>query len=336
MKEMNNIKNYTDKEWEDLSSLLSDEQNDNKDLLSRFMAEDSHKTIKYWKELKEMNIEKEIDVDKAWNKVYSRLSENGLITEIPVIRSSFLGSRYFRIAALFLLLIGIGSVMVLMNNRDLLSRNTVVTTTDNQKNLQVTLPDGSNIFLNRNTRLSYHQNFGKHGRNVTLTGEAFFEITHDENNPFVIDAGKARIKVLGTSFNVITSNSDSAVEVFVTTGKVLVSDNEGINNLILDSGFIGKMDSKLSEKSVNSDPNYLAWKTGQLIYDGQTLGVVFRDLKKVYNMDIVADDPGILENTWTTNGPVDNQQQETIIRLICISFNLSYTKEGNIYHITDK
>jgi len=64
--------------------------------------------------------------------------------------------------------------------------------------------------------------------------------------------------------------------------------------------------------------------------------VVFRDLKKVYNMDIVANDPGILENTWTTNGPVDNQSPETIIRLICISFNLSYAKEGNIYHITDK
>jgi hypothetical protein len=73
-----------------------------------------------------------------------------------------------------------------------------------------------------------------------------------------------------------------------------------------------------------------------LVYAGQKLDVVFRDLKKVYNMDIVADDPVILENTWTTNGPVDNQSQETIIRLICLSFNLSYTKEGNIYHITDK
>jgi transmembrane sensor len=336
MKEMNKIENYTDKEWEELSSLLSDEQNGNKDLLSRFMAEDSHKTIKYWKELREMNIDKEIDVDKAWNKLYSRLSENGLITDTPVIRSSFLRSRYFRIAALLLLLIGFGSVMVLVNNKDFLSRNTVVTTTDNQKNLQVTLPDGSNIFLNRNTKLSYRDNFGKHGRNVILTGEAFFEITHDEKNPFVIDAGKASIKVLGTSFNVITSNSESEVEVFVKTGKVLVSDNEGINNLILDPGFIGKIDSKLSEKSINSDPNYLAWKTGMLVYNGQTLDVVFRDLKKVYNMDIVADDPEILKNTWTTNGPVDNQSQETIIRLICISFNLSYTKEGNIYHITDK
>jgi ferric-dicitrate binding protein FerR (iron transport regulator) len=217
-----------------------------------------------------------------------------------------------------------------------MSHKTIVATTDNQKNLQVTLPDGSNIFLNRNTRLSYRENFGRRRRNVTLSGEAFFEITPDEKNPFTIDAGKASIKVLGTSFNVITSNYDSAVEVFVKTGKVMVSDNEGTKNLILDPGYIGTMDSKLSEKSVNNDPNYMSWNTGVLLYDGQTLEVVFRDLKKVYNMDIVVDDPKILENTWTTNGPVDNESQETIIRLICGTFNLSYTKVGNVYHLAEK
>ncbi len=161
MKEMNKIEKYTDKEWEELSSLLSEEQNDNKDLLSRFMAEDRYNTIKYWKELKEMNSDKEIDVDKAWNKLYSRLSENGLITEAPVIRRSFVRTAYFRIAAIVLLLLGIGSVLLYMNNKGVLSRKTIVATTDNQKNLQVTLPDGSNIFLNRNTRLSYSENFGR-------------------------------------------------------------------------------------------------------------------------------------------------------------------------------
>jgi transmembrane sensor len=336
MKKMNNIEKFTDKEWEHLASLLSEEKNDNKDLLGRFMAEDSHNTVKQWKELREMNSDKEIDVDKAWNNLYSRMSENGLITEAPVVRRSFIRTAYFRIAAMVLLLLGIGSVLVYLNDKGVLSLKTFVATTDNQKNLQVTLPDGSNIFLNRNTRLSYRENFGRHGRNVTLSGEAFFEITPDEKNPFVIDAGKASIKVLGTSFNVITSNSDSAVEVYVRTGKVMVSDNEGTKSLILDPGYIGKMDSGSSEKSLNDDANYMAWNTGVLIYDGQTLDVVFRDLKKVYNMDITVNDPKILGNTWTTNGPVDNEKQETIIRLICVSFNLNYIKDGNVYHLTEK
>jgi len=334
MNKMKNIEKYTDKEWEELSSLLSEEKSGNKDLLSRFMAEDRYNTIKYWKEIKEMNSDKEIDVDKAWNKLHSRLSENGLIKEAPVVRRSFVRTAYFRIAAAVLLLFGIGSVLLFMNDKGVLSRKTVVATTDNQKNLQVTLPDGSNIFLNRNTRLSYRENFGRHGRNVTLSGEAFFEIARDENIPFIVDAGNASVKVLGTSFNIITYNQDSAVEVFVKTGQVMVSGNENNNNLILEPGYIGTISPDRSEKSVNNNLNYMSWNTGLLVYDGQTLDVVFRDLKRVYNMDIVADDPDIITNTWTS--PIDNQTQETIIRLICASFNLSYTKEGSVYHLAKK
>jgi len=334
MKEMKNRDKYTDKEWEELSSLLSDEQSDNKDLLSRFMAEDRYNTIKYWKEIKEMNSDKEIDVDKAWNKLHSRLSENGLIKEAPVVRRSLIRTSYFRIAATVLLMVGIGSVLLFMNDKGILSTKTVVATTDNQKNLQVTLPDGSNIFLNRNTRLSYRKNFGRHGRNVTLAGEAFFDVARNENSPFIIDAGKASVKVLGTSFNVITNNQDSAVEVFVKTGQVMVSGSENNNNLILEPGDIGTMFPERSEKSVNNNPNYMSWNTGLLVYDGQTLDVVFRDLKRVYNMDIVADDPDIITNAWTS--PIDNQTRETIIRLICASFNLSYTKEGSVYHLAKK
>ncbi len=204
----------------------------------------------------------------------------------------------------------------------------------NQKNLEVTLPDGSIIILNRNTELSYRASFGKSGRNVSLSGEAFFKITSGAGNPFTVDAGTALVKVLGTSFNVITNNPDSAVEVFVRTGQVMVSDNSGNKTLVLDPGYVGTMDSKLSGKSLNKDPNYLAWNTGLLIYDGQKLDIVFRDLKRVYNMEIVADDPSILDETWTS--PINNQAQDTIIRLICASFNLSYTKDGNVYHLSKK
>jgi len=336
MKQMNNMKKFTDKEWEDLSSLLSEEQNDNSDLLSRFMAEDEKDTVKQWKELREMNDDREINVDKAWSKLYSRLNANGLITKTKVARRSIARTIYFRIAAAILILIGIGSVLLYLNDNGVLNRKTVMATTDNQKNLQITLPDGSNIFLNRNTRLSYNRNFIRHGRNVDLSGEAFFEIAPDEKNPFTVNAGETSIMVIGTSFNVISSNSDSAIEVFVKTGKVMVSDNKGKNILMLDSGYIGTINSESSEKSLNDDPNYMAWKTGELIYDGQTLEKVFSDLKRVYNMDVVAVDPKILENTWTTNGPVDNAPQETIIRLICASFNLSYTKDGNAYHLMEK
>ncbi len=334
MKKTNNIEHFTDKEWEELSSLISGEKKDEGDLLGRFMADDSHNTIKYWKELSPMNDEKEINVDKAWDNLYSRLNESGLIKDTPPVQSTFTRSAWLRIAAVALILLGIGAGLLYLNDTGVLTRKILVATSENQKNLEVTLPDGSNVSLNRSTQLSYRENFSGHIRKVVLRGEAFFEITPDAANPFVVDAGEARIKVVGTSFNIMTSNPQSEVEVYVETGKVMLSDNKGARPLELDPGFVGTINAVASDKKVNNNPNYMSWNTGLLFYDGQTLDVVFRDLKRVYDMDIIADDPGILKNQWTS--PINNKPQEIIIRLICDSFGLNYTKDGNTYHLSEK
>lgn len=334
MKDTDNTGNYTDRDWEELAAHLSGERTGNTELLSRFAEEDKHKTEIYWKELREMDKEKEINVDQAWDKLYSRLRDNGLISEEPAVRKRFFTPALYRVAAALLILIGIGSALLYMNNKDLFSSLIVVATTEDQKNLEVTLPDGSIIFLNRNTQVTYSRNFGERERSVALTGEAYFEVARDESKPFTVDAGKARVRVLGTTFNVRASDQDSPVEVFVRTGKVLVTGITENSDLVLDPGNIGTVYPDRSELSVNTDPNYMSWNTGLLVYDGQTLDIVFRDLKKVYNMDIVADDPAILSNTWTS--PIDNQPQETIIRLICASFNLGYAKDGSVYHLKRK
>jgi ferric-dicitrate binding protein FerR (iron transport regulator) len=334
MKEMKKIERFTDKEWEELALLLSDEKSVQTDLLNRFMAEDIYNTGKQWKELRNMNSEKEINVDKAWNNVYTRLNENRPKINNGPARISFMRSTFMRVAAVALIVVSLGTTAVYLNNSGTFSKKITVVTGNGQKNLLVALPDGSKIFLNRNTEFSYRANFGKHRRDVRLTGEAFFEISADASKPFSIDAGNAKVKVVGTSFNVITSNAEFEVEVYVETGKVMLSDNSGSQSVVLDPGFIGTMDSKISGKTLNKNPNYLAWNTGLLVYNGQKLDVVFNDLKRVYNMDIVADDPGILDNTWTS--PIDNQPQDTIIRLICASFNLSYTKDDGIYYLSKK
>jgi transmembrane sensor len=335
MKEMNKIEKFTDKEWEELASILSDEKNEQKDLLNRFMEGDDNNSGKIWKDLGNMNSEQEIDVDKAWKNVHSRLVMSGLkVSESPA-RTGFLSTAIFRIAAIGLILIGLGSAAVYLNNSGFFSKKNNIIALNDQKNILVSLPDGSRIYLNRNSEFSYRADLGKHGRNVKLKGEAFFEIAPDISKPFIIDAGKAKVKVVGTSFNVITNNRESAVEVFVKTGKVVVTDNSGSQTLLLDPGCVGTMNSKTSEKRINNNPNYLSWRTGQLFYNGQKLDIVFDDLKRVYNMDIIADDNAILENTWTT-APIDNQPEETIIRLICASFNLGYTKDGKVYHLSKK
>ena len=332
MKEKMDTEKFTDRDWEELASALSGEKNDQSDLFKEFMSEDKTNTAYLWKKLEEMNDNREINVNEAWNKVYARLSESGEIVKKSPVRTVFLGNRLLKIAATALILIalGIASVYIGVHNRMI-----VVTTADNQKNIEVRLPDGSSVFLNRNTELKYKAAFGKSQRDVALSGEAFFEITPDPDKPFVVDAGKASVRVVGTSFNIMTNNPDAAVEVYVETGKVVLSDIDGTRNLILDPGYIGTMDTGLSGKKLNEDANYMSWKTGVLVYSGETLDVVFRDLKRVYNLNIIADDPEIAKLPWVSP-PIDNQPQETIILLICRSFTLSYTKDGDVYHLSKK
>jgi ferric-dicitrate binding protein FerR (iron transport regulator) len=277
---------------------------------------------------------KDIDVDGAWNRVLSKMNEPATEIFLNPDRQLFTRSRLLKIAAAGLILLGLGTAAIYVGSSDSFSKPVIASTGDDQKNQIVSLPDGSHITMNRNTTLSYKSSFGKRNRQVSLTGEAFFEIAPDATKPFTIDAGKASITVTGTSFNVITDNVNSAVEVFVTSGTVVLTDNAGVRDLTLEPGYIGTMDSNHAEKNINQDPNYMAWNTGILDYDGQSLDIVFRDLKRVYNMDIKPDDPSILSNRWTS--PIDIQSSDTIIRLICTSFNLSYSKDGNVYHLSKK
>jgi transmembrane sensor len=331
---MNNIEKYTDKDWEKLASQFSGETGLSSDDLAEFRDDDHYNTEKNWIEMGKTGNGKRIDVDKAWNNTYSRIEADGLATKTVKLESSFRRRTFIRAAAAVLVIAGLGLTMLYLNNSGALTGNIIIAANANERNIEVPLPDGSKVYLNRNARLSYNKNFGKSTRNVELKGEAFFDIKRDPSKPFIIDAGKASVKVLGTSFSVLTNNSANAVEVFVKTGTVMVSDNSGAQSLVLESGFIGTMDSKSSSKILNENPNYLSWNTDLLVFEKKPLSVVFSDLKKVFDIDIVSDDPDILNLPLTTT--FEKEPQDTIIRVICSTFSGSYTKEGSVYHLSKK
>ena len=252
---MKNNDKYSDRDWEELASLLSGEKDEQPDLLGQFMADDSNDTVKKWKELSNMNDEKEINVDKAWNSVFSRMNESGNKTENGRARAIFISSSFMRVAAIALVILSLGIAATYLVNPGIFNRKITIAAGNDQKNVEVALPDGSRIFLNRNSEFSYRSDFGGRSRNVTLSGEAFFEIAPDVSKPFIIDAGNAIVRVVGTSFNVITRNSESAVEVFVKTGEVMLSSNSGTKSMALEPGYVGTMDAEKTGKELNKNPN---------------------------------------------------------------------------------
>ena len=88
------------------------------------------------------------------------------------------------------------------------------------------LPDGSEVYLTKGSRLKYSENFNKELREVSIKGEAFFTVISNPDKPFIVHTGEAKIKVTGTSFNVSAPVNNQDVEVVVRTGKVLFYNSE--------------------------------------------------------------------------------------------------------------
>lgn len=322
MKKNKKIYEMTDREWADAAAWLSGEETSN-DVSARFLVSEDREIMKKWNDLKNTDTDN-IDVDKAWNKLNHRIEAESPV--IPFRRQSVMPA-FLRIAAMVIIVAGLGWLMFEV----VAPEKVTVTAAMDEKNIEVLLADGSKVYLNRDSRLTYPETFGRNNRKVTLKGEAYFDIARDASHPFVIDAGNARVKVLGTSFSVITDNSNNEVEVFVTTGTVMLTSNDGSESLTIEPGYIGRISGTNSSRAVNTDANYLSWNTDVLTYDGERLGVVFADLKRTFNIDIVASDPAIYDYRLTSR--FDSQPHDTIIKVICTTFNLHSVMEGGTYRL---
>lgn len=238
---------------------------------------------------------KKYPFEPAWDKVQVQIRKKSPSNNTGFRR--LISNPLMRIAATLLVaaLLSVGGYKVYFNQ--VASHKQIEISVTNQIVKTFTLPDGTLVSLNSDSHLKYPPKFDKNTREVVIEGEAFFEVMPDKNKPFIIHAGNAQIKVLGTSFNVCAYPSTKSVEVIVKTGKVQVlnktTETKQNNELILDPGDKGTLvfSSNALLKTTNQNPNFLAWKTHDLIFRATSLGEVISDLEKVYKVNIRLDDP---------------------------------------------
>ncbi|MEZ5059381.1 MAG: FecR domain-containing protein [Saprospiraceae bacterium] len=190
---------------------------------------------------------------------------------------------------------------------------------DSQK--EVVLPDGSTVWLNASSSLSYPESFKK--RDVILVGEAFFEVEKDPNSPFTIQAQESKTTVLGTSFNVRAYPDEPNVEVTVATGKVSLSEDE--NEIFLTPGETGIFEKKTEVLKTLDKPlkHAEAWRTGVLNFENEPLSEIIPVLERLYKFQIALENPAIANCRFS--GSFKEAQPDEILDVIAYALSLEKT-----------
>jgi len=270
----------------------------------------------------------ETDMSKAWAKIDAALGEEVAAPSAKVVPMSKRFSRW-SLAAAILALLAVG--LWWMNQGEAVVTPTYVEiqTGENERK-DVTLPDGSIIALNENSLLSYEEKFAK--RNVTLVGEAFFDVERMEDSPFTISSGNATTTVLGTSFNVRAYPEEANVEVTVKTGKVALAVAEKkAAPVILEAGAAGVV-KKAEEKAevVELDnANADAWRTMKLDFDDVPMKDVINTLERYFDTKIEVSNELIFECPYTS--AFDKPDLDGILLIVGTTINVEVDKNNGTY-----
>ncbi|WP_276090532.1 FecR domain-containing protein [Pedobacter sp. JY14-1] len=150
---------------------------------------------------------------------------------------------------------------------------------------RVVLPDGSKVWLNSASSITYPTSFsGMQNRAVKLIGEAYFEVAKDRSRPFIVKTSKQEVEVLGTHFNVNSYNDENAVRTTLLEGSVKVTNEKGQS--ILKPGHQAAVSGGAPVISKVNASESVAWKNGDFIFDNERFDSILRQLSRWYNVDI--------------------------------------------------
>ncbi len=157
-------------------------------------------------------------------------------------------------------------------------------TSPNGQISNITLFDGTNIWLNAGSSLKYSRAFNKSNREIFLDGEAFFSVIKNGNKPFVVHAGDAQVKVYGTEFNLKAYGNETQIETVLIEGKVQVTSSGG--DVVMKPGerlILSRTTGKSLINQVNPE-EYTSWKGGKIYFNNETLQNLILQLERWYEV----------------------------------------------------
>ena len=150
----------------------------------------------------------------------------------------------------------------------------------------VSLPDGTNVWLNATSSIKFPATFTGNKRNVEITGEVYFEVAFDANAPFIVKIGNAEVKVLGTHFNINAYEDENDVKVTLLEGKVMISSSLA-PSVSLSPGQQASLSKTGDLEVAKIDPNdAITWKNGYFQFNQDDIQTVMRQISRWYDVEV--------------------------------------------------
>lgn len=289
---------------------------------------------KLWHLIYEDQTGREISLEKELETVFGQIDERTPVIQLrrPETKKQSFAFSMLRIAAVLVILLGIGSVLYIRMSKP--SMEQVVA--ENSGTL-VVLPDGTRVTLAQGTSIEYPETFSKKSREVTLSGKAYFEVAHNKEVPFRVHTSGAVVEVLGTEFNVVSANAAGKMEVDLTEGKVAVYLNkdkaQSVELAPGERALFNPKDNSISKTQV-SNQNYMAWKTGNLRFENEPLSQVIADLSEAFNTPIRISTAGT--GNCRLSASFSNQPLSGILNVISKTLNVNVSRTGSEFVISGK
>lgn len=290
----------------------------------------------------------------AYNEKY-QLSEEELAIAANKITSakkqfSVPAKKLLKIAAIFVLLIGIGVIINNSNKKEAFTEYNIPL----GSKASIVLKDSTIVWLNAGSKLKLANNFGKKNREVFLEGEGFFDVTTDKNKPFIVNTNLIKVKALGTMFNVKAYADEKMVETVLVEGIVKIEDNnknikelkQGItlkpnqnfyiqtnksNSQIINN--TDKLKCNLKLIAVENTNLYTSWKDDVWEFKSESLENLASKLGRRYNVDILFVDERLKQYKFT--GKLKDESLEQVLKAIELSANVKISVNGRIVKIDD-
>lgn len=259
--------------WEELAARMHDEENDSSD---QFDAE--NEDLQIAQQIVEarnrvLQLGRLKSVDTAWKEIRGGIST-----------SRKLWISFMKYAAVFIIAVLLTGGLFFMQTPSGMPDTFASISAPNGQISNITLFDGTNVWLNAGSNLKYKQSFGKKDREVYLEGEAFFSVTKNQKVPFIVHAGNSAIKVHGTEFNVKAYENDPLIETVLVEGKVeFVSDKADVMMTPGERLLFTRETGVVAKKTVNTE-EFTSWKGGKIYFNNETLANLTKQLERWYEV----------------------------------------------------